>query len=127
LINIFCTDHKGASLKETGKISHKNKVWSQYFRILKTKGKNRGQFRFKCPNYAFNYQIMTDGFAVSLNLIKEDNIESNENIKNSRVSGRRVRKFLSDLKLSDIECESYLEYRRQEQTRKKFGVSVDFD
>lgn len=42
-------------------------LWNKYFNISDKK--------YKLKNYSFNFQISTDGFAVSINFIKNDKIE----------------------------------------------------
>ena len=78
LIDIFIKERKNDFFKHVRELQ--NSLWDTYFNIDKFHSK-RGKLKLK--NHSFNYQIQTDGFATSLNFIRNDEIEK-MNIKKDR-------------------------------------------
>ena len=80
LVEIFCEKKKSETLKTTGNIQEQERLWNTYFNLKDKDDK----YKYFMKDYTFNYQIETDGFAVSINLIHKDAIEKKETRKENR-------------------------------------------
>jgi len=90
LIDIFYDENKEHInkidyLKNAGNTDMQEMLWNKYFHL---KGKNK--YRFKAKKYSFNYEMDTDGFAVSLNFIKNDKIPDKESKKSNFRKARQL-------------------------------------
>ena len=64
---------KEECLKKAGDINYQEEVWNKYFNL-----KNENGYLFKHKGFSFNYELETDGYAVSLNFINDNEIENKE-------------------------------------------------
>ena len=106
LIDLFITDNKN---KYFGDIDgYKKQLWDT---VLDTKNPI-----FKQKNYSFDYRIVTDGFAISLQLIENSMIESEkikkDNKKKAKLNAEILYKTLSQKKIENIKADNELKKKQ---------------
>ena len=104
LIDIFCDGNKGEMFKDSGNMVSQKKLWNQHFNIKKC----------KLNRYSFNFQIETDGYAVSLNFIKNSEISKKEQKKHNFKQKRREINAMKQ-NLSSVEFEKIIEEKNNEK------------
>ena len=91
LIDIMCNEGKLELFKKSGDNNIQEQLWNKYFNLKDT---------YKREGYSFNYEIETDGYAVSLNFINNDEIKNKnnkkENFKKARINANQLKKSLSE-------------------------------
>ncbi len=93
-----------------------SEMWNEYFNINLKK--------FKLKGYSFNHQISTDGFAVSINFINNDEIESNEKKKKAKSEAskktKRERKTKTETEIAkDKKKKVDAKTKKEEKNNKK--------
>ena len=85
LVKIF-SNNQSRDKSLTGNIDKQKEFWRTYFKLYK----NNNECIYKLKNCSFNYEIATDGFACSLNFIKNDKISIKEkkkqNLRDARIN-----------------------------------------
>ena len=78
------TQSKIEFLTKAGNIDFQEEIWNKYFYL-----KNENGYLFKHKGFSFNYELETDGFAVSLNFINNNEIQNKEKKKAAFRKGRQ--------------------------------------
>ena len=114
LIDIFIKNNKREYLNNSGNMKLQEQLWNQFFKLKKD-----GKYLYSLKGYAFNYEIKTDGFAVSLNMIHIDEIPKKEKLKICKKNGRAKRKELLKNCTTDEEIKLMEDKIEQEKQEKK--------
>jgi len=94
LIDIFIKDNKNEYFKDID--GCKDQLWSEFF--------NTSDPIFKQKNYQFDHRILTDGFAISIQLINNNNLEKEKGKKDNMKRARQeAKKLYKDLDQDEIE------------------------
>lgn len=113
LIEIFCDIDKGKYLKQAGNNDIQNELWSKYFKL-----KLKDKYLYSLNGYSFNYEIVTDGFAASLNFINNNDINNKENIKKYKRDSR-IKRFKQKKDCNDKDYQKLLEEEENKKREKK--------
>ena len=112
LIDLFETD-KNSSLKNI--TSCKNDIWKKYFYINKK--------IFKRSNCAFDYSILTDGFAVSIQFIKNEFVDEQNKKKLIKQNGlkeyKKNKKEMSEEEFSKLKIEKQERIKKEKEKKKE--------
>ena len=114
LIDLHITQNKLFYFKNC--TNTQDEVWNSVFDFSK----------LKLKGHSFNYQIQTDGFAVSVNFIKNEDIEKkrakNENKKRKAREAKQLRETKSDNEIKEIkkqQAEQQLQRQIASENKKK--------
>ena len=118
LIDIFENNGKLKLLTSVSKV--KEQIWKKYFNLSK----------MKIKNYTFNYEISTDGYAVSINYIFNGDIKSKiiSNLKKIEARNKtyKLKKSLDELQIKKLnkEREDAKKQKKMElyEKKKKFKL-----
>ena len=117
LIKIF-SDNQLRDKYLVGDIIKQKEFWGTYFKLYKDDNK----CIYNLKNCSFNYEIATDGYACSLNFIKNDNISIKEkkkqNLRNAR-NNTFNKKMTNDEKIKYNEEKFTKELNEKDQKKKK--------
>lgn len=91
---------------KTSDLKVKELLWSKLFNMKTVDGKDK----FVYPGYSFNHELATDGFAVSLGFIHNDDIEKKAQRTAAATTGR---KKTTDIKKSDPKKASELVKKKE--------------
>jgi hypothetical protein len=96
-------------------VGRQKEVWDFLFELNKSK--------YKIKNYSFNYQIQTDGLAVSINFIHNDEIIKKNNKSRKMVEGSKLAKQNNKNKTADEIAEDKKK-KKKDDIQKKQKISV---
>ena len=96
LIDIFCHDGKSIMFSDANKYRY---IWHKIFMVKKIKVKG----------YAFNFEIQTDGYCVSLNFIKKTDLEKQQKGKDITKNGQEIIRNMTE--------EEKVKYREEKQDK----------
>jgi len=105
LIELFIKKDKKKYLDDVE--SYKEPVWTMLFDINKP--------IFKQSNYIFDYKIYTDGYSVSIQMLKTDKVESEKQKKQNMKNKRKENKELT----KDMTEEQKTEFKKKCEEEKK--------
>jgi hypothetical protein len=113
LVDLFVTENK---LKTFTDISNlKNDLWKKYFDVN----------NIKLKGYTFNCEIETDGYAVSLNFINNNDLVKQKNTNELKKHKKREINEIK-AKLDEEEMKEYLQDKKEEQLKKnKKNVQIN--
>jgi len=100
---------------QSGNPEFQERIWNDIFQLKNT---YTGKYKFRRPMYSFNYEIETDGFTVSLNLIHDSQIS----VKNKKKENFREGRIESNIKKTEMTSEEYDKYvknKNEKQIDKK--------
>ena len=113
LIDIF-SEEKGFYFKKSGDIETQEYLWNKYFNL---KNPKTNKYKFRKKGYSFNYEIETDGYAVSLNFIDNDEIKKKEKLKKARKNGRMIINNMKKIAKTDKEYNTLKNKYRKEKEK----------
>jgi hypothetical protein len=114
LIDIFYDTDKLEKFSIAGDNILQNTLWSECFNIKDSKDK----YTLKRKGFSFNYEIMTDGYAVSLNFINNNKIKNKENRKkNNKKARNKTNKIKKES--TDDEYNLYLDNKKEDKLNKE--------
>lgn len=88
--------------KKAGDINFQEQIWNAIFNL-----KSKGIYNYKLKGYSFNYEIDTDGFAVSLNFINNNEITNKEKQKENFRKARSI-SALNKKSMNSIEYDQFI-------------------
>jgi hypothetical protein len=109
LIELFIKKDKGKYLDDIEK--YKEHIWSMLFDISKP--------IFKQSNYTFDYKIYTDGYSVSIQMLKNDKVDSEkqkkQNMKNKRRENKELTKNMTEKEKVEFKKKCEEEKKKQDE------------
>jgi len=100
---------------QSGNPEFQERIWNDIFQLKNTYS---DKYKFRRPMYSFNYEIETDGFTVSLNLIHASQIP----VKNKKKVAFRKGRIESNIKKTEMtqkEYDKYVKDKNEKQIHKK--------
>lgn len=128
LINIFHGDLQGypgklACLGMSGDPLFQERIWNDVFNL---KNANNGTYMYHRPNYSFNYELETDGYAVSLNFIHNNEIPIKMRKKENFAKGRKE-SFNKKIELGKENYDKYLQNKLNTKLIKEAEIECKLD
>ena len=101
--------------KQTGNNKFQERIWNDIFDL---KNPYTGRYKIRRPKYSFNYEIETDGFAVSINMILDSKIPEKDKKKANFRKGR-AESNLNKKNLGNEAHKEHLEAKQKEKDNQK--------
>jgi len=114
--NHSCIGYKAKTyyIPKSGDEQFQNFVWNKVFNL---KNKN-GVYKYKRKGFTFNYEMETDGFGVSLNMINNNKLEEKRlKKKNFRIARQETAKNKKNL--SDAEYKAFIKDKNEKKKIKE--------
>ena len=108
----YCSQDISWCFANYGDSNFQEKLWNIVFKF-----KNKGKYIFGRKDYKFNYEIETDGFGVSLNMIHVNQISKNDTKKANFAKGRKKKNEQKEI-LTDDELKTIEDEKKQTQKDK---------
>jgi hypothetical protein len=92
--------------------------WNQIFSLKKNQQNPKSKYKYKRSGYSFNYQIETDGYCVSLSMIRNDQVAEKES-KKKNFAAARIKSNKNKEKLTEKDYQKFINDKKEAKEEKE--------